>query len=278
MKLGLFLGALLFSITSLASPSYGPYCPDATSWIISTAEPIENLTEIDASQKIDFDNLKLLVWNVYKGGKPGAYKDLDVLTYRADLALLQEGHLSTEFLNLVCSRQDLNWKMARNLTDSSGINAGVVTAGRQNPAEFTFLESPDTETFTDIHKMTLVSYYDLPDRSEKLLVLNMHGINFVLQSAFENQVNEVAKVIKKHQGPVIYAGDFNTYTSGRTEYLLSKMKSLGLTHAEVRGNEFSGLFVLDHMFYRGFEVTKTEVLNNITSSDHTPLYFELKLK
>ncbi|MES2768464.1 MAG: endonuclease/exonuclease/phosphatase family protein [Bdellovibrionota bacterium] len=285
MKLGrdVLLGAILLSNLFLntnvnAFASSGPYCPDALFWRLSPpGDFIESIVETDSSQKLNLENLKLLVWNVYKGGKPGVYADLDILTQNSDLALLQEGHLSKAFLNLACSRQEMNWKMARNFIDDKGIFAGVLTAGRANPDDFFYLKSPNTEPFSDVHKMTLVNLYDIPETGEKLMVLNVHGINFVPQGFFENQINMVAETIKGHTGPILFAGDFNTYTTGRTEFLLKTMKSLGLKHAEVKGNEYSGLFVLDHLFYRGFKITKTEVLHDVTTSDHKPLYFELKL-
>jgi endonuclease/exonuclease/phosphatase (EEP) superfamily protein YafD len=278
MKLGIFLGAIFFSLFAFSIPSHSePYCPQDNSWRISTDETLENLRETSSSQKLNYDNLKILVWNVYKGGKLGVYTDLDSLTQKTDLALLQEGHLSGAFLNLVCSREDLNWKMARNYVDSKGIHAGVVTASRENPDSFTYLKSPNTESFSDVHKVSLISYYAIPDRDEKLMVVNVHGINFVTQEYYENQINSIAEVIKKHNGPVICAGDFNTYTDARRQFLVKTITSLGLTHAKVDGNEYEGLVVLDHLFYRGFEVTKTEVLSYVKTSDHTPLYFELRL-
>lgn len=269
------LSNLLISNSAKAS---APYCPDALFWRVSTpGDSLENIVENDGTQTLNFQNLKLLVWNVYKGAKTGVYTDLDVLTQEADLALLQEGHLSKTFLKLACSRQDLNWKMARNFTDSNGIFAGVMTASRANPDDFGYLKSPDTEPFSDVHKMTLINIYNIPETGERLLVMNIHGINFVPQVAFENQINVVAETISKHEGPILFAGDFNTYTSGRSQFLLKKMKALGLKHAEVKGNEYNGLFVLDHLFYRGFKVTKTKVLHNVTTSDHKPLYFELSI-
>lgn len=274
-----FFGALLsiLFISSISKAQSGPYCPDANYWRVTLpGDSLEHIVEADDSKKLNFDLLRVLVWNIFKGGKPGVYTDLNYLAQNADLSLLQEGHLSKAFLNLACT-SELNWKMARNFTDKNGIYAGVITAGIANPDEFTYLKSPDTEPFSDVHKMTLVNYYNIPNSPERLMVLNIHGINFVPQSYFENQINVVAKTISNHTGPIIFAGDFNTYTDGRTRFLLKTMKSLGLNHAKVKGNEYQGFLVLDHMFYRGLEITKTDVLKHVTTSDHTPVYFEMRL-
>ncbi len=256
-----------------------PYCPEENFWRQPTpGDAIEHIVETHPSQRLDFDNLKVLVWNIYKGGKSGIYTDLNILTQDIDLALLQEAHLSRTFLNLACQRNDLNWKLARNFTDANGIYAGVMTAGRSNPDDFYYLKSPGTEPFSNVHKMTMVTFYDLPDQSDQLMVLNIHGINFVAQKHFEDQITVAAEKIKTHTGPVIFAGDFNTYTAGRLSFLKKALGNLGLKQAEVKGNEYQGIIVLDHLFYRGLEITKTEVLKHINTSDHKPIYFELALQ
>lgn len=272
------LATVIGLLFSFSSPSFAqPYCPDANFW----RQPIPNdsllhISEADPHARLDFDNLKVLVWNIYKLGKPGVLADIDTLTQKTDLALFQEGFLTSSFLNLVCSRPDMNWMMAKSF-DDKGVSAGVITASRENPREAAYLKSPNTEPFSSIHKMTLVSLYDIPDRHEKLMVLNIHGINFVPHDFFVNQINVVAKAIESHDGPIIFGGDFNTYTDARMSFLLKKMKALGLTQAKVKGNEFQGLLVLDHLFYRGFDLVKSEALKHVKSSDHVPIYFEFKL-
>jgi endonuclease/exonuclease/phosphatase (EEP) superfamily protein YafD len=238
---------------------------------------MQDIVDTSNDHYLNFEDLKILVWNVYKEGKPGIYTDIDLLTQNIDLAFFQEGYLNKTFLNIICSRENLNWKMAKSFADSSGVYSGVITASHQNPYQSYALISPNTEPFTDIHKMMLVSLYHIPKHLEKLMVINLHGINFVSQGAWENQINVIADTIKKHRGPLILAGDFNSYTDGRTQYLLNLMKKLGLSHAKITGNEYQGIFILDHLFYRGFELTKSEALKSITTSDHVPLYFELHL-
>ena len=167
--------------------------------------------------------------------------------------------------------------MATSFKDSSNIETGVVTASSQNPEEFFALKSPNTEPVTNTPKMALVTQYKIPESSETLMVINIHGINFVPFAHYKNQINQIAKVIKDHTGPVIFAGDFNSHIEERVIYLKKVLLPLGLEHAKVSGNEFNGLFVLDHLFYRGFEVKKAETLKYVTTSDHKPIYFELAL-
>ena len=261
------------SITSIAQP----YCADANFWRAPIpGDSLEYITEANPHGRLNFDSLKILVWNVYKLGKAGILADLDFLTHQADLSLIQEGFLTKGLLNLACSREDLNFLMAKSFSDK-GINAGVITASKENPIAADYLKSPNTEPFSSIHKMTLATYYEIPESEEKLLVLNIHGINFVPHDHFVKQINVVAQTIQVHSGPIIFAGDFNTYTSARLDFLIKKVSSLGLTQAKVKGAEYQGLLTLDHLFYRGLELVKSEALKHVKSSDHIPLFFEFKL-
>lgn len=277
MKWGASLGVFLFSFLSIQSFA-SSVCSSANFWKEFDASYMQDLADTDSTHQLNFENLKLVVWNVYKEDKVGAFADIDLLTQNIDLAFFQEAYLNQPFANIICSRDQLNWKMAKSFADKHGIYSGVMTAGHQNPEQSYALISPDTEPFSDIHKVMLVNLYEIPGRAEKLMVINLHGINFVMQDAYERQIQVIRETIRTHHGPVILAGDFNSYTSGRTEFLLNAMKSVGMTHAKIEGNEYQGLVVLDHLFYRGFEVTKAEVLKNIETSDHKPLYFELRLK
>lgn len=272
---GVFFILFFISFGALAAP----HCPDSTNWIISRPQDLtENLVETKSSQKIDFNNLKVLVWNIYKGSKPGFYSDLNYLIKDIDLALLQEGYLDQTFKNLFCSRQDLNWKLAKSFTDLSGVLTGVVTASKQNPLDFFALKSHNTEPVTYTSKTILVTYYEISGSSETVLALNIHGLNFVTMASYKNQIGEALELIKKHSGPVIFGGDFNTHLDERLTYLKEELGSLGVEHVELSGNEYNSFLTLDHMFLRGFEVIKSETLKHVSTSDHKPLYFELKLK
>lgn len=272
----LFLAAivLVFSVTSIASP----FCADSNYWRPDLKNDfVKNLVETDVTQELQFDHLKILVWNIYKASKPGVYADLDILTQDVDLALFQEGYLTKTFQSFVCSRQEYNWKMAKSFKDMSGIDTGVITVSKQNPDEFFALKSPNTEPVTNTPKMAMVTKYRIPESNRPLLVINIHGINFVPFLHYKNQIDQVVREIKKHNGPVILAGDFNTHLAERLTYIKEVLTPLGLEQAVVTGNEFNEVFVLDHLFYRDFKVVQAKALSNVTTSDHKPLYFELRL-
>jgi len=122
-------------------------------------------------------------------------------------------------------------------------------------------------------KVTSIEEYAIQGLSEKFIVVNTHGINFTGLSAFKRQISAVAQEIKVYQGPMIWVGDFNTWSKRRKRYLNSVMKSLNLK--EVKFKERSEAFlILDHAFVRGVEVSEAVQLQ-ISISDHEPLQFRI---
>lgn len=219
------------------------------------------------------NEINLLVWNVYKGKKEGLYQDLKKLTPNYDFLLLQEAYLTKEFVRLYRSEASYTWIMATSFYDTSNVATGVVTASLQKPTEISFVRSSDHEPITNTPKVALAHYYPVPGR-KTLLVLNIHGINFVSTDAYERQIKDVFRLIEKHKGPVIFGGDFNTWNSGRMQILKEYASRFGLQHVDLPK---TGFFHLDHVFQRGFEVLEARVLENVTTSDHYPLSIKLRL-
>ena len=57
---------------------------------------------------------------------------------------------------------------------------------------------------------------DLSDGNQVVMVANVHLINYTLAvSHFRAQLRQLAKILSKHQGPLIVSGDFNTWNDER---------------------------------------------------------------
>jgi len=229
---------------------------------------------------LNYNDLKILIWNIAKGDDKRAYGDLNRLSQDADLVLVQEGYLDLDFQKLFCARADLDWRMATSFWDRSGTMTGVVTAGKQTPSATSFIRSPDVEPFLHTPKMILVTEYEIPMRSETLLLVNVHGINFVGTRTFERQMLKAFEVVKSHKGPVIFGGDFNTRNIERTRFLDSLLRPQGIERVNIAHREKNvwGFLPFDHLYQRGFDVVASQEIEEVDSSDHKPLYFELKLR
>lgn len=239
-----------------------------------------DLTAGSQSGSLNFDHLRVLVWNLQKGENKDLYKDLKALSLNADLVLSQEAYLNTDFENFFCSQSQAQWSMASSFWDLHKVMTGVATGSRQNAITQIYLRSPDTEPVINTHKMSLVSVYSIPNSTQGLLVINIHGINFTGTMPFRRQITEILNTIARHSGPVIFAGDFNARNYERLQYLIDILGSLGLQRVDTgyTPDNFFGFLPFDHLFQRGFDVIKAGAYENTNTSDHKPLYFELRLK
>jgi endonuclease/exonuclease/phosphatase (EEP) superfamily protein YafD len=132
------------------------------------------------------------------------------------------------------------------------------------------LRSPDAEPVLGTPKMALITTYDLAFSDDDLLVVNVHGINFRTGGAFAAQMAMIERAVASHVGPMILAGDFNTWSSGRKETLTHMTRALGLSPVEPADDE-RGFLRLDHVFVRGLSVRGARFVNGLDSSDHAPI-------
>ena len=116
--------------------------------------------------------------------------------------------------------------------------------------------------------------------------INIH--NLVSRSIHSQQdlINKSIEKIKEHDGPAIFAGDFNTWSffGPATGALLKATKSVGLKKVNFMSpvTFLSGgvKFQMDHLFAKGLHVIPDSVtpLNDITLSDHPPVFMEFCLE
>lgn len=121
--------------------------------------------------------------------------------------------------------------------------------------------------------MCLASFINVEGLKEKLLLLNVHAITFVPSEHLFHQLEQLKNVIDSHQGPVIFAGDFNTWDEKKTKYLLrivkqTKLQSINYT-PDIR-RKFKD-YPLDYVFYRGLRLKSGQVLQMGHASDHNPI-------
>ncbi len=220
------------------------------------------------------EEIRLLVWNIYKGKKKNWFRDFKSLAHKANLILLQESVLNDKFVRFLNGEDGYEWRMAQSFMKGRELNStGVKTGCRVSATKVFFYKSPHGEPVTGTPKMILGTCYCLGASIPDLLVLNVHAINFVTNHKFCSQMEQIIESVENHQGPVILAGDFNTWSSKRTSILLNIVKTLRLTKVNIVGSPRKRHFnkTLDHIFYRGLQVIKHQSLKQIGSSDHHPL-------
>jgi endonuclease/exonuclease/phosphatase (EEP) superfamily protein YafD len=104
-------------------------------------------------------------------------------------------------------------------------------------------------------------------------------INFAPHvSAFENQVRQMTEILVAHQGPMILAGDFNSWSEERVAIIENMTAGLQLKSADFKTDTARKVFgyTIDRVYYRGLTLEEARVVE-VTSSDHNPLLLRFRL-
>lgn len=243
----------------------------------------KSLRRFGQSPKADFQpgqNYGALSWNIFKSKRKGWLHDFSQLHPIYDLLLLQEAKINfnLESLNhLEHYDPEYSWVFGESFAqDRGGSSCGVLTGSRIHQQHAFNRHAPVPEPFLNTPKSTAFAYYSIQAQEASLLVINSHFINFRQTSAFEQQLRQVLQVVDQHQGPILFAGDFNTWNRWRRELLLEGTAAHRLERVQLR-NDSRNFLVLDHIFTRGLEIRDAHLLHGIESSDHLPLslWFEI---
>ncbi|NMU84205.1 hypothetical protein HKB16_15060, partial [Vibrio parahaemolyticus] len=71
------------------------------------------------------------------------------------------------------------------------------------------------EPWLRLPKSALYSQYHLSN-GEKLAVVNVHAINFTVGTKeYVSQLTALEMLLKHHVGPILFAGDFNSWSESR---------------------------------------------------------------
>lgn len=278
MKILIGIGAIF--IAAMVSFQVSFTVPEQAEVVAVEAESSEFqvrcLTDNKVSPLDRNGKLSLLVWNIYKQQKESWHSELQTLSTEADLILLQEASL-TPSLEKVIKQEGwvANLVRAFDVLDTS---AGVLSLSRSRPSSA--CAHTALEPWLRLPKSALLSLFPLSTQ-ENLAVVNIHGVNFTLGTEeYHAQLSELQKALEAHKGPIIVAGDFNTWSEDRLAVVRDQVGQLGLKEVifnEDHRTQFLTGLPLDHIFYRGLELEKAEAPKS-DASDHNPMmaYFRLQ--
>ncbi len=200
---------------------------------------------------------EVVCWNVHKNADPAAA--LLGLAPDADLVLLQESASVTGgppgYAMMVVA-----FRRARD-----GRPAGVKTVTGVAPTSTTALLSDTREPLVRTPKSALVSTVPLAPGGS-LLVANVHGVNFRNARALAGQLEELDPLLREHTGPIIVAGDFNTWSRARHDALVDFAQQHGLESVFVGADAPR----LDAVLFRGLHPEDSSVIPS-KASDHDVL-------
>jgi endonuclease/exonuclease/phosphatase (EEP) superfamily protein YafD len=233
--------------------------------------------------------IRILTWNIAKLTQHDHWqREFAHLLkiHQPDLIFLQEAWICarTEYL---FSLAQMPWHFAPNFLDTYHDHyAGVLTATYAQCLTSRSLLTRHYEPIVQTPKVALLSEFALHDHRHNLLTVNAHLINFVELSSFRAQLVQIEGVMRQHEGPIIFAGDFNTWHQSRWDQLSQVTRRLGLQPVPFSAIEkqkikrFLNSPPLDYVFFRGFQSLpiSAKVIEATQSSDHQPLIVELVLE
>jgi endonuclease/exonuclease/phosphatase (EEP) superfamily protein YafD len=215
------------------------------------------------------------VWNIYKQQKENWRSALESFSKDSELVLLQEASLNTDLRDYL---DDSSWKVRMaNAFKFMNTPAGVMNLSSVNAkSTCAYLAM---EPWLRLPKSALLSEFALSD-GNTLIVVNLHGVNFAVGlDEYQEQLDSLRTVLAVHSGPIILAGDFNTWRQARIDVVNTFAKSLGLRDVHLREDQRIKVFgkPLDHLYYRdlllvGAEAPKTD------ASDHNPIIASFRLQ
>lgn len=217
------------------------------------------------------ENIKVLVWNMYKAGKESWDVDFPKITKGKDILMLQEFFSIPRMMEVIFEDTDRTYVLSTSFKDTKEhARTGVATASSFDFRRVGWQRSYYREPIIRTPKMTGIATFDLAGTDKDLLTLNIHAINFVSTRKLAHMVNEGLKYAGAHDGPVIFAGDFNTWSKGKQRMLFKMMKENGFSNVRFNKDTRMRTFgnILDWVFVRDLKVTYSKVYGEVEGSDH----------
>lgn len=270
------LAAWLLMLSSCAGRSPDrPPMPMSEVAVSNVSSCLASMADPDMFPTVELDatNIRLLNWNVQKNNGNHWRRDFAELSDRRNLVLVQEASLRED--SIAAMDGSRFWSFAVGYTRSGAIS-GVLTMSTARPmAQCSFVSY---EPILRTPKATSITQYGLTATDETLVVVNIHAINFSMGlGAFQNQFDQVRKVLEAHRGPIILSGDFNTWRKKRAEFIDTLALDLGLTALEFPEDHRVTRFgrYLDHIYVRGLSSLESDTAV-VDSSDHNPMTVTLQ--
>lgn len=233
------------------------------------------LKTICADQPFSF-----LVWNVNKNKIERIQSALQGLPISPDFFFLQEIATTDALPNPFQAMESYQWVMGKNLyLPQRQTSSGVKTGSLYTLEASKVWHTQSTEPLISIPKTVLSTVHDIQNHNDKLLNLNVHFLNFVPLQTYLKELESAASVFEKHTGPIIFSGDFNTWSSKRVASLKEFADRFGLVEVVLpKENRHKWTFKqLSFVFTRGIHVLDTKVITEQKMSDHYPLWIQAKI-
>ncbi|MCG9649932.1 endonuclease/exonuclease/phosphatase family protein [Vibrio brasiliensis] len=219
---------------------------------------------------LDEDNrINLLVWNIYKQNRDTWRSRLDQYAQGKQLVLLQEASMTPQLKEWISKGQWFGSQV--DAFKAFDTTAGVLNLSPGSPSKA--CAYTELEPWLRLPKSALYALYPLSN-GQQLAVVNIHAVNFTYGTEeYHRQLKVLIDELSQHQGPVIVAGDFNSWSEQRLKVMSESLSAVGLKEVNYTSDnrtQFITGLPLDHVFYRGLTLEKAEAPIS-DASDHNPI-------
>ena len=220
------------------------------------------------------NRIVLLNWNTHKNNHTREWlEDFSSILrrYRPDLIAFQEFR-TLHRKSVLDAHREYGYAFVPNMVWRERC-FGLINAAKSPIIDVDFYLSEGVEPLVKTPKTLLETRYRTAEGTP-LRLINVHMINFVRLRTFLLQLEQLESVLSKDTAPLILAGDFNTWNKVRLLHLKHLTDRYGLNSVRFESEKHKKALLpypLDHVFYRHLYVQKSEVLSEITASDHKPM-------
>jgi endonuclease/exonuclease/phosphatase (EEP) superfamily protein YafD len=230
------------------------------------------------------DRVQIINWNLQKGAHQQMPDDLARMVTRQqpDLLFLQEAKPDLVHIGKMGGVFANSWRYP----GYEGSVVGLATLSKVRPSRVSAVPTRYREFWITAPKVSLVTEYPLPN-DHTLLAVNVHCLNFERWSThmLRSQLDDLKQIMQAHDGPIIFSGDFNTWSQRRDKIVSSMVAEIGLQEARIAADVRTGdtgiqwlnwllgidpSIPLDRIYYRGLEPLVVLLLP-YHSSDHAPI-------
>ncbi len=229
-----------------------------------------------ASASITAPVLRVAVWNLCKGAGGRLFEhDYRVVCYRSDIVMTQEALLSERGISTF-AEPGFAAIHAASYKRRDGLRDGVMTASRFNIEEPSLrIVCKYPEPIFQTPKVALVTYYKIAGLDKRLMVVNIHATLVRRVEGATEEMLHIVSQLPEHDGPILFAGDFNTFTSRYLGVVTRVLRRLDLQLVAIPDDPRPAIGALDQIYVRGLDVRRVSVDINVRNSDHFPLFIEL---
>ena len=224
--------------------------------------------------------LKICVWNIWKqSGGQQFLKEFQKVIDGSDLIMCQEALLAPNAFEIFAPSgfEAIHAATYRRL---DGARDGVLTMSRvQSLMEGIRIISTTAEPFVKTTKAALITFYKTDNEIGKnsLAIVNIHSTLLRRPKTAGSEIRRILEFLENHNGPMIFAGDFNTFTPAYFQEMATALYELGFKHADIVDDPRIKLARLDQVFYKGILLKSVNVDVSYKHSDHFPIFCEFVL-